>query len=352
MASARATEQVYGEKAELLWTCLTGFRLLAPEGRGCAEKLLRFGAGGEGGFRFSYPESWRLRRRTLDDDEGEIILDNMYGDALAGHIVFRVSGRERKRVESHKAILLKGYCGRLEEAHVTVSGAPVLQVPATAPLKAALLSNLTGRFGQTGMDLPVILLGHPKASILLGLITPSWSASPEWWSINKRAFEIVRGSLLFPTQEQIGAEKDAALAAMAKTAEDEKQQRVELLKRRETARQGEEEERRRRQEENLITAQHREALRREEDAHKQATLQHQALLREQQKRRQCALQSALELEPLGSAGSAMAGSEPPTLFTDAGQLYALDIPAGDAVVDPAAPSLSRVELPPLPHFSD
>jgi hypothetical protein len=75
------------------------------------------------------------------------------------------------------------------------------------------------RFGNNEFDTPVFFMQNELALALVSLLGPSASFAPEYWAINKRAFEIVRDSLVVGGEaESLAPSKDVDLQTPASAA--------------------------------------------------------------------------------------------------------------------------------------
>jgi hypothetical protein len=143
-------------------------------------------------FHFDYPVSWQAMETFTGQDHCALNLINDYEGVCAGRIVLEV---HRRNATQSAARMIQVYTEELQRMGVRRNGSPVISTKPTPDFAAAWVYVPAATYQEQSIDIPVLVFEHPLAVVLLGLIGPSKQTSPEWWAINKRAFEIVRDSL-------------------------------------------------------------------------------------------------------------------------------------------------------------
>lgn len=190
---ARAAEEIYPGLAQDLFVSVASFRLLHPEGRPTAEPLFESSHDAPVVVRFQRLASWDAAPPKADNCGCELQVTTHDLGVEVGRITVEVrtplTGRTPYRLAQECAEHLKNRGFQLR-------GAPVLPVEPPAGFLAAAIYAPTARHEGREFDSPILLLQHAEALVALSLLGPARRESPEWWAINKRAFEIVRDSLV------------------------------------------------------------------------------------------------------------------------------------------------------------
>ncbi len=144
------------------------------------------------GVRFEYPRSWHVFRSEYGARECVLELRTAIEDRELGRIT--VSTCEAGEHSDFLSLAMP-YIDQVRQAGTFLNGAPVLPVEPPVGFHKAAMANLTGTFQGSGVSLGIALMAHQDIHVLISVLSPAKSESPEWWAINKRAFEIVRDSL-------------------------------------------------------------------------------------------------------------------------------------------------------------
>lgn len=197
---ARAAESAYAEWAEALLLCLASFELLNPLGDPTAEPVIEETSDGPAPFSFRRLNSWQILE-SVHGEPGQLLqLASHHEGAALGRITIEVC---KKAPERQLERLARKYAERLKAEGIRLSGAAVIPTEPPGDFRAAAvfapLATCTGH----SFDSPVLLFEHDEALVLLALLGPTRGESPEWWAINKRAFEIVRDSLRIGPSEPV-----------------------------------------------------------------------------------------------------------------------------------------------------
>jgi len=188
---AQVPEDMYDEVSEQIFISLSSFRLLKPEGQFTAEKLEKYERIEPINIFFNYPSSWQIKKNMYTNNFYDIIVDTSFNNVCAGQIYIEIHNR-------HEAIIskvLSAYFDRLKKVGVLTTGSPLIPVHPPKQFESAQFYYSSAKYNNYNINTPVLLFEVKKYIVLLGLIGPSKEAAPEWWAINKRAFEIVRDSL-------------------------------------------------------------------------------------------------------------------------------------------------------------
>lgn len=200
---ARADEDLYANHAEDLFVSLSSFRLLHPENKPTAESLHDASFSLPVPLTFQRLESWTVEPAIVDPDRCVLHLTSQHEGVEVGRITVEIRRPVENRSLNQLAI---AFSEQLKSSGFRLGGAPILPITPPKRFQAAAVYQPTAQFEGDKLDSPVLLYQHEEAQILLALLGPSRETSPEWWAINKRAFEIVRDSL------RIGEPESAAEA--------------------------------------------------------------------------------------------------------------------------------------------
>jgi hypothetical protein len=189
---ARAAEDVYEDLAEDFLVTLSSFHPLHPEGRPTAEPLVDAAYEAPVPFVYQRLKSWDAEEIHADEDRRVLrIVSKDEGEAI-GRITLEIrkrgAGLNRER-------LAREYSDTMKESGVHLSGAAIAPTEPPKGFQSAAVYQPSAQFEGHQLDAPVLLFEHEEALVLVSLLGPSREESPEWWAINKRAFEIVRDSL-------------------------------------------------------------------------------------------------------------------------------------------------------------
>jgi len=189
----RAQRKAYNELAEYFLFSLSSFQLIHYEGT-LVEKLEQFTCKKPIDCMFLYPSSWKMNQMLSDDSQQNIFeLFNENDHNASGKIHLNIFPPLKNMTPQ---MIVIQYVKMLNANGFSVNGAPLQPTELAKQFNNTVLAALTGSVNSKHMEFPVYILEHDKACLLLGLITPAFKSSPEWWAINKRAFEIVRDSLI------------------------------------------------------------------------------------------------------------------------------------------------------------
>jgi hypothetical protein len=143
-------------------------------------------------FSFQYLADWTLS--PLKDDIRCRVLRLRQSDDEADRNEITLCVRKREPADARLS-LANEYADELKRRQFHVTGAPVLPLQAPEGYLYTAVCQLTVQHDGHKLDSPLLLLEHSLAHVVLGVLGPAFNESPEWWAINKRAFEIVRDSL-------------------------------------------------------------------------------------------------------------------------------------------------------------
>lgn len=192
LITAEVTESAYSAVAEEILISLQSFRLLNPDGAATAETLIKHCQPMPIGFHFDHPKSWQITEAFSDQDHCVLNLNTEFEGNCAGRIIIEVHRPDTTRSAINT---IERYANELQQMGIRHNGAPVIPIQPTPNFTRAWAYAPTTTFQEQPIDAPALVLEHPLALALIGLIGPSRQTSPEWWAINKRTFEIVRDSL-------------------------------------------------------------------------------------------------------------------------------------------------------------
>ena len=188
----QAAEPAYGELAEDLLVCLTSFALLHPNGVPTAEPVVNEFRDGTVPFTFRRLESWPVLELAHDGGDKMLQLTSRHEGEAVGRITVEI---RRKSSTCELQAVARSYAERLKSEGFHLHGAAVVPMKPPERFRAASVFAPSVSYAGHAFDSPVLLFEHDEALVLLALLGPTRQESPEWWAINKRAFEIVRDSL-------------------------------------------------------------------------------------------------------------------------------------------------------------
>lgn len=188
---AAAPAANYNDVAHEMYSAVNSFRMTDPEPSVCAEPLVPFRSGI---LDFQYPESWRSTQSCPAMGEVCVDLATEHDGQIAGTIVLKHWLRSN---DQDAARIVRAYSEACQQKGMHCCGAALVSVPAPPNCRAAHIYQPRVTFGGRALEMPTLVFESDHALVLLGLVGPTRDESPEWWAINKRAFEIVRDSLQF-----------------------------------------------------------------------------------------------------------------------------------------------------------
>jgi hypothetical protein len=187
----RSAENVYSQLADKFLLCLASFRLVSPLGHRTAETLLNFQRDAPVPFSFQRLSSWNVVNEVMDGKTCAVeLMDNSEENCGQVHIEVHRTGDAMGVID-----LLQKRANAMKEMRFHLNGSPILPLLPPADFEAAAIYAPTAYRNASQFDCPVLALGRSRQAVTIGLLGPSRQESPEWWAINKRAFEVVRDSL-------------------------------------------------------------------------------------------------------------------------------------------------------------
>lgn len=189
----------YLDVAKDIFVSLQSFRLLQSERLNTAEPLEQFSLDVPFKTYFEHPSSWEVQQEgaiqngcslSLKTSDEELV--HSIENWPAGEIGVTICRRGSDRTAAQIA---RGYAQGLQNRGIRIGGAPVLPIQPPLQFESAGLFLPSATYENTALDAPLIIFINSEVEISLSMVGPSRETSPEWWAINKRAFEIVRDSL-------------------------------------------------------------------------------------------------------------------------------------------------------------
>ncbi len=190
--SAEAAHDHFQRIAHEAFFCLASFRIRNPSCIVWAEQHMEWQGAGQFLTSFKYPASWNLTERVQNADLVAAKLTSEYEGSQTGQIRLEVHQRASER---DSLDLLRSYSNSLKNSGMHLTGAPIVPVSPLNGFDRAWMYSPTGMFDGNRFDAPVLMVENSDVTVLIGLVGTSREHSPEWWAINKCAFEIVRDSL-------------------------------------------------------------------------------------------------------------------------------------------------------------
>jgi len=190
---AMAPKPAFAKFAKDCAHSVMSFRLLSAENRPYAEGLKELSGDSPCRFSFRYPETWKLARTAFDSHRAVFALNNSQRDTLDGTLTLEI---HQRRPDYPLARYARAYATSLRDAGFRLNGAPVLSTSSPAGFDAAYV--FTPPTTKDGLEVTAgaVLMEQGTAVTILGIVGASRESSPWAWAINKRAFEIVRDSLV------------------------------------------------------------------------------------------------------------------------------------------------------------
>jgi hypothetical protein len=190
---AGASEAAYPSMAQLLWQSVRSLRLLSPTGKRSAENLAEFTLTHQFPIAFQYPVSWELTQTEVGETDFLLDLHNRVKEQSVGRIT--IAG-ELGPSATAAARLTQTYQDRLSQCDLRVPQLEFHVTAGTADGPAFPVANTRGQSDGRVFDVGALLFPTHRGCLLLGNLSPTISEAPEWWAINRRAFEIVRDSVI------------------------------------------------------------------------------------------------------------------------------------------------------------
>ena len=158
-------------------------------------------------MRFLLPDCWEVSNETDGDSGYSVLISGIHEASCVGQITLQVFPLANgKQAVDAPAEHIQQYSDQLKSAGYHLGGAPVSPCSPILGFDTGVIYSPTASFDGHRFDTPVLAFENDEYTVLLGLIGICQDESPEWWAINKRAFEIVRDSLR--VGEQAAQEKN------------------------------------------------------------------------------------------------------------------------------------------------
>ena len=188
-----APEDIYRAVADEFYISHSSLVLLHPENESCAETTKRFVLGNKPIASFDYPESWSVNTEAREPGLALWVnIDHLHRDKRTGRIFIRTFP---KNAGYNTMSIVQNQMRYLQETGLNVKGAPLIEATVKDGfIRSWVMLCSAFRKQQEGM-VAITVLEHASLWIVVGLVGPARETAPEWWAINKRAFEIVYSSL-------------------------------------------------------------------------------------------------------------------------------------------------------------
>lgn len=188
-----ATEELYPQLAEIFLLALASFSLTFPQNLPVAEKLNSFSGLYPAIFTFKYPSSWTDNVEASLSSECKVKFENFFENKNNGTLFINIAKTRYKKAEKvlEDFFLQRNNDGYLIENHLT----KLSDITKGSQTNSSFDLMIKNRKGNP-LEMRCNLVSEKDYSVLLGLISPLRESSPNWWSVNKRCFEIVRDSFV------------------------------------------------------------------------------------------------------------------------------------------------------------
>lgn len=190
---ASVAESAYRLLAEDLMVAVASFRLVAAERAVGAEPLACTRLAGSGGRAVSHPASWKLEYGSTAAELSQGVLCSRFEGRDSGRICLLRASRS----DTDARALTGAFLRWLQQTGVHTRGAALHPVGRAAEWPRIHFFDGGGTSDGAAFDTPALVFESADDWTLLGLVSPTYETSPQWWAINRRAFEIVRDSLRF-----------------------------------------------------------------------------------------------------------------------------------------------------------
>ncbi len=193
-------QQDYGALAKTFYVVVSTFHLLSPEGEHSAEPIAEFQSAN---LSFAHPASWQA---IQDEHTGSLSYpdqsDEQNGEASYVELFDSTSSQKNTRIvvaqQTGSAMSLDqfktAYLKRLREFGIKPLQTNVKAIETPDSISAAYFFEVLNDNDQIESNF-MIVESHGRLC-LIGLITPPYSLEPISYAFNKRAFEIIRDSLI------------------------------------------------------------------------------------------------------------------------------------------------------------
>lgn len=188
---ASVAESAYRLRAEDLMVAVASFRLVGAERSVGAEPLACTRLAGSGGRAVSHPASWKLEYESTAAELSQGVLCSRFEGRVSGRICLLRASRSGADARAMTGAFLRW----LQQTGVHTRGAALHPVGRAAEWPRIHYFDGGGASDGAAFDTPALVCESADDWTLLGLVSPTYETSPQWWAINKRAFEIVRDSL-------------------------------------------------------------------------------------------------------------------------------------------------------------
>ena len=172
---------------------LASFSLTFPRNLPGAEKLNSFSGLYPAIFTFKYPSTWTDSVEASLLAECKIKFENFFENKNNGTLFVNIAKARYKNTEKalEDFFLQRSNEGYLLENHLT----KLSDITKGNQTNNSFVLLIKDRKGNP-LEMRCNLFSETDYIVLLGLINPLRVSSPNWWSVNKRCFEIVRDSFV------------------------------------------------------------------------------------------------------------------------------------------------------------
>lgn len=186
---ASALEPEYTQLASEFLVALASFRLRRPERRPFAEPMLPF-EWRLGPFRFARPASWQPRISPPQRGHQHILLAQTQAGQPAGQIGVHFAHRDA----GSRAWLVERALSPFAERGIVLETGPIRRV---RPGIRVWETDVEQTAGETTAAIRCVLLENLSHRACICLLGPARCVHEATWSVNRRAFELVRDSFQF-----------------------------------------------------------------------------------------------------------------------------------------------------------
>jgi hypothetical protein len=189
---AGSSEARYAEWAERILFCLSSFHLCHSQGRPFAEPILTSAHDAGVRWSFRHPASWEVLPMATDAGRCKARLLSRGIAEQDTHLTVEITRRTTTRAIRR---LAEEQADQWKRSGIHLAGAALISLQPPPSFQEAVLFNPSATRNEQSVECVMLLFLHAEVVVALTLLGPSRHESPEWWAINKRAFEIVRDSL-------------------------------------------------------------------------------------------------------------------------------------------------------------
>lgn len=190
--TATSPEERYNQHFEKFFLILESFQALFPSTFVTNSEQANLEKDITNKISFKYPSNWNQEDTTKYDKQLLFRFNNLSSGVSVGRMIVEF---ESMGGDDHELTMFQRYLGALKQTGIRLNGVPMLACKPKFGFDNAWIYDPLASYQGEKLVTISLVLRQGTTYVLIGLLSPAYDIAPEWWAINKRAFEIVRDSL-------------------------------------------------------------------------------------------------------------------------------------------------------------